>query len=363
MLFRADPKAKRLLPLQVKAPDIEAWLLARDPQAIGSWRDMGADEYARSFTAAQTAGYDVIDDLYFGIVDNVARGGTEQDFANLVTPILRDKGWLGGDANEIANRVRLIYDTNLRLARASGRWQHYQAGKQAAPYVRGITVGDERVRHPPKSKHSDHRAFDGIVLPLDHPFVAEYWTPLGFRCRCQWVQMTRSQLARWAGGITSEDDLARRRALIGPPMFASPALPIEFQLAGMVQASNTDASRIPGLPPVDPRAMKQKGGDAFDAVLRASSIDDIGRQLAAMGLSGKAPAAGGASITTSTATATRTPKPVAPPAPPPPPPPPPAPPPVREFRSPVDPKVNAATIKVEPRLALQKAMRPEFARQ
>lgn len=280
--FRADPKRAKLLPMQVDAPDIVEWLLNRDPQAVGAWNELGREEYGRAFTAAQTAGLDVIDDLYFGLVDNVARRGTETDFAQLVTPILKAKGWLGGDAQAIGHRVRLIYDTQLRLSRAAGRWTHYQAGKFAAPYVRGVTVGDERVRHPPKSKHADHRAFDGIVLPLDHPFVAEYWTPLGFRCRCLWVQMTRSDLARWGDGITSEEDLARRRALIGPPVFPSPALPIREQLAAMVSATN-DGPRMPGAPRVDPVRTAKEGGDAFDAVLRAASLKDLGRQLAAIG--------------------------------------------------------------------------------
>lgn len=282
MLFREDPKRRKLLPLQVAAPDIEEWLLARDPRAIGGWAELGREEYARSFTAAQTAGADVIDDLYFGIVDNVARGGTEESFARLVTPILKAKGWLGGDGGEIATRVRLIYDTNLRLARASGMWSHVQAGKGLAPYLRGFTVGDERVRHPPKSPKSDHRAWDGIVLPVDHEFWREYWPPLGFRCRCAIVQMTRSDLARYRYGITSEDDLAERRARLGPPVFVAPAMPIGFQLASM--ARKADEERMPGRPMVDPVQTARMGGDAFDAVLRASSLNDIGRQLAAMGL-------------------------------------------------------------------------------
>lgn len=343
MKFDAEtPPPRRLLPLQVAAPDILEWLLGLDPQAIGSWRELGQEEYARAFTAAQTAGYDIVDDLYFALVDNVARGGTEADFSKLVTPILRQKGWLGGDERQIASRVALIYDTNLRLARASGRWTHYQAGKAAAPYLRAFTVRDERVRHPPKSPHSDHRAWDGIVLSIDHPFWRSYWPPLGFRCRCAVVQMTRSELARWKGGITTEGDLADRITRLGPPVFASPALPIEVQLATMVGASNA-GNRIPGLPPIDPRQTAQAGGDAFDAILRASTLHDVGRQLDALFGRGTARAA----------TAAR--PPVAPVAPPPPPV-------VREFRSPVDTSVNAETIKVEPRLALQKAMRPDFAK-
>lgn len=265
------------LPLQVDAADIEAFILAKDPQASGAWDQMGREEHARAFTAAQTAGTDIADDLYFGLVDTISRRGTEEDFAKLVTPILRSKGWLGGDDGKIAHRVALIYDTNLRNARAVGRWDRYQASKAALPYVRGITAKDERVRHPPHSKHSDHRAFEGIILPLDHPFVAEYWTPLGFRCRCAWVQMSRSQLARYKGGITTEEELEERRARLGPPVFSHVA-PIGKQLADMVEATN--AERMPGMPMVDAGVTQQLGEMAWMEVLAGRSFELLDAALA-----------------------------------------------------------------------------------
>ncbi len=274
--FDARPTSV-LAPLQMEARDVEQWLLAKEPTASGRWNEMGREEYARSFTAARTAGTDIADDLYFGLVDTIARNGSEADFSRLVEPILRDKGWLGGDEGKIANRVRLIYDTNLRLARASGRWSRYQSTKQALPYVRSFTAGDERVRHPPKSPHSDHTAFDGIILPVDHWFVAKYWTPLGFRCRCGWIQMSRSQLARYKGGITGEAELEDRAARIGEPVFASPAMPLQQRMAAMVEATNAD--RMPGSPRINPDITTQAGFDAWQAVINAGMADDVAEAL------------------------------------------------------------------------------------
>ena len=287
MTLRFDaesPPRRPLLPLQMRAPDIEAWLLAKDPTAIGSYLDLGPDEYARAFTAARTAGNDVVNDLYFAMIDNVAAGGDAASFYRLVIPTLKAKGWLGGDQGEIARRVELIYDTNLRLARAAGRWTGYQRNKALFPYLRAFTVGDERVRHPPRSPLSDHRAWDGIILPVEHPFWRVWWPPLGFRCRCEVVQMTRSQLARYRGGITSEEDLDDRKRRLGPPVFAAPDMPIEVQLAAMIAPSNdAETGRTPGLPPVLPRETQREGGDVWDAILQAQSRDDIGRQLARFG--------------------------------------------------------------------------------
>lgn len=278
MRFDAQPIKGKLLPLQVAAPDIEQWLLAKDPTAIGSYGELAPQEYARAFTAAQTAGTDIADDLYFALVDVFNRGGTEEDFSRLVTPVLRQKGWLKGDDGAIAKRVELIYDTNLRLARASGRWDRYQATKAAFPYIRAFTVRDDRVRHPPKSPESDHRAWDGIILPVDHAFWTTYWPPLGFRCRCGVVQVSRSQLARLKDGVTSEDDLDERIARLGPPVFASPVTPQPRQLAAMVQGTND--SRMPGIPPIDPVETARRGQSLWQAVLSQQAFDDIGKMLA-----------------------------------------------------------------------------------
>jgi len=283
-----DPRTRRatrkLRPLQLDAADIEAWLLAKDPTAIGPYYELGPEEYARAFTAAQTAGTDIASDLYYALIDAVSVGGSLADFQSLVIPTLKAKGWLEGDDGQIATRVKLIYDTNMRLARAAGRWTGYQRSKDLFPYLRAFTVQDDRVRHPPKSKNSDHRAWDGIILPVDHPFWTIYWPPLGFRCRCDVVQMSRSQLARYAGGITSDDDLEDRKKRLGPPVFLAPVAPIAAQLEQMVAATNDrEGGRMPGLPAVDPRKTAQQGGDIWDAVIAAKSREDIGRQLARFG--------------------------------------------------------------------------------
>jgi hypothetical protein len=283
MKFDAETPPRRVLqPLQLGAPDIEAWLRAKSPRAIGSYLDLAPEEYARAFTAAQTAGTDIADDLYRAMIDNVAQGGTEKSFKDLVVPTLKAKGWLGGDEGQIAYRVALIYDTNLRIARAAGRRENYVQARALFPYLRAFTVGDERVRHPPKSAHSDHRAWDGIILPVEHPFWSIYWTPLGFRCRCDIVQMSRSELARYRGGITPDDELEWRKQRIGPPVFLAPGAPIGSQLAEVTERTNA-RRKMPGLPPVDPVRTERAGRDIWDTVLAAKSREDLGRQLARFG--------------------------------------------------------------------------------
>lgn len=271
-----NPRDPTLNPFRVEAPDVIAWVEARNPVAIGHWRELGREEYGRAFTAARTAGHDVIDDLYFAFADTIAAGGTEVDFARVVMPTLRAKGWLADQGEgAIARRLRLIYTTNLRLARAAGRWGRYQRSKAALPYIRAVTARDDRVRRPPRSEE-DHTAWEGIVLPVDHPFWQTYFPPLGFNCRCGTIQMSRSQLARLKGGVTSEAELAARIARLGPPVFLSPTAPIGASLDAMVAESN--ASPMPGNPPIDVRAMMFTGAALWDSILADEAwkaVDEI----------------------------------------------------------------------------------------
>jgi hypothetical protein len=270
-----------LNPLRVDSEDIRAWAEARKPLALNHWNEIGAAEHARSFAVARTAGQDIIDDLYQAFNRTVAMGGTEVDFERMVLPTLRAKGWLPDkSAEQVATRVRLIYDTNLRLARACGRWSRYWAARSAMPYLRGVTGRDERVRHPPKSPHSDHRAWEGIVLPIDHPFWTRWFPPLGFRCRCNVIQMTRSQQARRGLSVTSDAELASREARLGTPIFASPAAGIMPQLASMAEQANAD--RVPGSPEMRPGVMMQAGSNLWQSLATAAAlkgIDAVIRQL------------------------------------------------------------------------------------
>jgi uncharacterized protein with gpF-like domain len=261
--------------LNVDASDLIRWIEAKNPQAIEHWRDLGNDEYSRAFTVARSAGYDIIDDLYFSFVDTLEKGGTEVDFAKLVAPTLKAKGWLRGDDQAIATRVQLIYDTNLRVARGAGQWDRVQAGKRALPYLRAATARDERVRHPPKSRHSDHRAWDGIVLPVDHPFWTRWWPPLGFRCRCTIIPMTRSQLARSNYFETSDADLEAREKQLGTPIFKAPGAGVTAQLNDIAQAENNPEGRMPGLPDVNVPAERANGLSLWGAQTAALLVDTL----------------------------------------------------------------------------------------
>lgn len=239
--------------------DIVQWIEAKAPLEIGRWDSIGRDSYARAFTVAGTAGSDVIADIYAAMLQTIREGGTEQDFAQLITPVLRDKGWYPGPGQTIARRVALIYDTNLRVARSIGRWQRIQAVATVMPYLLAQTVGDRRVR-------DEHTAFQGVCLPVSHWFWLEFFPPLYFRCRCDVLQLTRGQFARRGLSITSDDDVQRRAAIIRPQSWGTnPGITAERDLAVAVAGSND--RRIPGAPPVDGEALADRGRASWQGIM------------------------------------------------------------------------------------------------
>lgn len=272
MTFDASPNRD---PLQMGISDILELIAAKDPRPIGHWRELSAEEYTRSFAVAQTAGYSVVREIYDGLVQSFGNKETSDAFVERLLPFLRKRGWLG-DEGKVAPRLKLIYDTNLRVSRGVGRYDRYARTSAAFPYLRGVTARDERVRHPPKSPDSDHRAFDGIILPFGHSFWLRYWVPLGFNCRCSIIQMTRSQLARYPGGITSEAELEERIARLGEPIFASPAS-FNAQIADLAGIANEN--RLPGQKALDMTATRFTAERLLQAQLLEEGIDQIAELL------------------------------------------------------------------------------------
>lgn len=112
-----------------------------------SYRDVWAGEHARMFTVAKALSDDVLQTLRAGVDDAIANGTTFEDFKKVIEPKLRDLGWWGrgtmvdpktarSETVQLGSalRLRIIYDTNLRSARAAGRWERAQRNKGLMPF-------------------------------------------------------------------------------------------------------------------------------------------------------------------------------------------------------------------------------------
>jgi SPP1 gp7 family putative phage head morphogenesis protein len=164
------------------------------------WRDVWQKEHTTCVTVAKSAGFDIMKDINAAIDAATSQGLTLKQFSDRLTPILQQKGWWGkkelpdpvtGEVKEVQlgspRRLKIIYDTNMRMSHAAGEWARIQRTKRSAPYLRYTAILDGRTRPL-------HRSWEGTILPVDHVWWKTHFPPNGWRCRCSTIQLSAYDL-------------------------------------------------------------------------------------------------------------------------------------------------------------------------
>jgi SPP1 gp7 family putative phage head morphogenesis protein len=189
--FQALPPEEAIAYFKAKGYNLaESW----------DWRDVWQKQHATAFTVAKSAGFDVLKDIQAAVQTATIQGLTFKQFSAQLTPILQAKGWWGkmekpdpltGEVKAVQlgspRRLKIIYDTNMRMSHAAGEWARIQRGKRYAPYLRYTAVLDPSTR-------PQHRSWDGTVLPVDHPWWKTHFPPNGWHCRCSTIQLSAHDL-------------------------------------------------------------------------------------------------------------------------------------------------------------------------
>ncbi len=179
-----------------------------------SWLDTAAGEHTRSFTVAKAMRLDVLEAIRGEVDRAIADGITFEDFEKALEPRLREMGWWGrgqmvdpltGELRNVQlgsrHRLRTIFDTNLRMSYAKGRWEMIERDAAAAPYLMYDAVNDALTR-------PEHLAWDGTVLRWDDPWWRSHYPPNGWFCRCRVIQMSEEDLEEFgiepSGGPPAE---------------------------------------------------------------------------------------------------------------------------------------------------------------
>jgi hypothetical protein len=186
-----------------------------------SYQDVWNEEHSTAFAVAKATELDVIESMQTAVAEALREGLPFAEFQKRITPILADKGWWGrksqvdpltGEEKDVQlgspARLKIIYDTNVRTARAAGQWQRIEAAKKALPYLRYRHGNPERPR-------PDHVAWDGRVLPVDHPWWNYAYPPNGYRCTC-WVEQVSSFQAKKLG-VTPDSDVDTEPIIVKNP--------------------------------------------------------------------------------------------------------------------------------------------------
>lgn len=93
-----------------------------------------------------------------------------------------------------AERLNLVHNENYLQAEHQQAIATSQALDQYLEYEKDGDAYDLQIRTAQDDRVRDsHAALHGITLPFGHPFWETHWTPFGWRCRCNIVQVRKGK--------------------------------------------------------------------------------------------------------------------------------------------------------------------------
>lgn len=178
-------------------PFIEAIKYFRDKLRVptAGWTDLWQGQHARAFTVAGAMREDLLRDMQSAVLKAIEGGGTLADFRKDFDKIVATYGWqYRGGRNW---RTRVIFNTNLRMAHAAGKWEQAQRLKKSRPYLRYVAIDDSRTREL-------HRHWHNTILPVDHQWWSTHYPPNGWNCRCTVMSLSERDLKRFGFEVSDE---------------------------------------------------------------------------------------------------------------------------------------------------------------
>lgn len=175
---------------------------AKDLRVGFDAEDVAPEEHAHGFTVAKAMKLDILDDIRGALDESLAGGETFRDFSKKLKPKLQAKGWWGrkqeidpatGETREVQlgspRRLKTIYRSNMRSARAAGQWARIERNRESHPYL-VYELG-------PSQEHRDkHLGWAGTTLPLDDPWWDDHMPPNGYGCNCRVRAVSRGEYER-----------------------------------------------------------------------------------------------------------------------------------------------------------------------
>lgn len=153
------------------------------------WTDMLRSAHDRGFMVAGAQSADLLAGLAAAVDRAIAEGVSIDAFRKDFRAIVERAGW--GYRGQFNWRTRTIYRANIATSYAAGRDAQLREGQ--FPYLMYKHGGS----HDPRP---EHLAWDGIVLPADHPFWKTHFAPNGWGCSCRIVGVRSPDAARRMGG-------------------------------------------------------------------------------------------------------------------------------------------------------------------
>lgn len=179
------------------------------------WTDIREGMHARAFVVSGAMKDELLADFLKAIVKAAEQGTGLPQFRKDFDEFTARHGWTTYTGSETkkgrAWRTRIIFETNLSMARAAGRWEQIQRQKKRRPWLRYVAILDNHVR-------PDHRRWHGTVLPIDDEWWKTHYPPNGWNCRCTVQSLSDRQLVDFGyepSKAPPREDLVRRKDPFG----------------------------------------------------------------------------------------------------------------------------------------------------
>lgn len=163
-----------------------------------TWRDLMREAHDRAFMVAGAAKADLLADLAAAVDKAISDGEGIDAFRKRFRDIVQRHGWHGwtGEGSTAGTnwRTRIIYHTNMSTSYAAGRLSQLQH----------FPIWVYRHSGSPHPR-LQHKAWDGLTLPSDHPFWQTHYPPNGWHCGCRVVGVRTRDAAGRVGGQPDYD--------------------------------------------------------------------------------------------------------------------------------------------------------------
>lgn len=164
-----------------------------------SFRDVWGAEHNAAFTVAKLMERALLRDVREATQKALEEGLTFRDWKKQALPTLERSGWRKHVSDEaLPRRLLVIFETNMRVARATGQEERAQRTKRVMPYMR-YELG------PSKVHRAEHRAWEGLIFPVDDPFWDKHTPPCDYGCKCRKRQVSKRE-AEKLGGVSDTPD-------------------------------------------------------------------------------------------------------------------------------------------------------------
>ncbi len=232
------------------------------------WNDLWQGQHAHGFMVAGAMKADLLADFREAVDAAITNQETLAQFQKRFDAIVATHGWSYNGSR--GWRSRIIFDTNIKTAIASGRWQNIQDPdfKAVHPYLRY----EHNSQINPREQHV---ALNGLVFAVDDKFWDTHFPPNGWGCNCSTGSVSARQLKKM--GKTGPDQAPEGMDGVDPAWQYNVG-----QAAQSMGAANHLGQTVMGMPTslrAATLADVAKNGGEFTRGF-ASLVQDVGKIIA-----------------------------------------------------------------------------------